>query len=71
MYNHVYLCLPLFTCACLPMFSTFTPECLPMFTHVYSCLLMCTLVYLRLYLFVYVYPCLPMLPMFTHACLPF
>ena len=45
LFTRVYLCLPLFTPACLPMFTHFYLY-LPMFTHVYSCLPMFTLVYL-------------------------
>ena len=66
MYNNVYICLPLFT-----------PESLPV-THAYSCLPTCTLVYLRLLLFIYDYLCSLLftlvylcLPLFTRACLPF
>ena len=55
------------------MFRTVYSWMFTFVTHVYSCLPMCTLVYLRLHLFTYVYPCLLFftivylcLPLFTH-----
>ena len=84
MFSRDYLCLPLFACACLPMFDIFTRVylCLHLFTYayhsflvlsfnVYSCLPMFTCVYLCLH-FTYVYPLYCCLPMFTpvYSCLP-
>ena len=50
--TYIHNCLPIFTrllvittvYSCLPMSTTFICSCLPMFTHVYSCLLMFALV---------------------------
>ena len=81
MFTCVYLCLPLFICACLPMF-THVYSCLPIFTMLsrdyicYLCLPLFTCaglpVYSYLLLFTYVYSCYLCLPLFTrvHKCLP-
>ena len=60
MFICVYLCLALFT-----------PVCLPMFTH-FALFNPFTLVYLRFFVFTYVYTCLPIFTAITriHLCLP-
>ena len=55
MFTRGHLCLPLFTFACLRIF-TYLYLCLPMFTHEYSCLPK----FASLLVFIYVYLCLPM-----------
>ena len=55
-YHHllVFICLPQFTRACLPMF-THVYSSLPMFTFVYLCLPLFTCVYMCLIVLTYVY----------------
>ena len=68
-FTTVYLYLPMFTCACLLVFTHFKRIylLLHLLTYVYPCLLVLTYVYLCLLVFTYVYNCLLKL---VYLCLP-